>query len=83
MSAFTIERRPVQGSPRRVRRQHKQERSLQQKCVDLLQVDALPMDERVFVNRTAAFLLKGGEIPTEQKDYLRSLWSDYCRWGAG
>ena len=83
MSDFIVERRPVQGSPRRRKRKPEPERSLQQKCVDLLQADALPMDERVFVNRTAAFLLKGGEIPIEQEDYLRSLWADYCRWGAG
>ena len=83
MRDVIVERRPVQGSPRRVKRAPQEERSLQQRCVDLLQAKALPMAERVFVRYVSQILLEGGELKTEQKDYLLHLWTDYCRWGAG
>ena len=82
MSDFIVERRPVLGSPRRRKRKPEQERSLQQKCVDLLQVDGLPMAQRQFIKWVSAIVLSGREIGTEHKDYVQYLWTDYCRWGA-
>ena len=83
MSDFTIERRPVQGSPRRVRRRPQKEYSLQERCVHLLQVDEMPAEQRQFVSWMSEILLKGAEISAEQKGYLGRLWSDYCGRGAG
>ena len=83
MSDFTIERRPVQGYAKRVGLKPRQGRSIQARCVDLLQAEGLSEDEQAFVRDVSRRLQHGGKLQPNETSWLLRLWTSYCRWGAG
>ena len=82
MSDLVIEHRPVAGYAARVGRKPRLYRSMQQRCVDLLQADGPSADERAFVRDAGRLLLAGQKLRSDQSAWLLKLWTDYCRWGA-
>lgn len=83
MRDVIVERRPVLGYAKRVGLKPRQHRSMQARCVDLLQVSGLSEDEQEFVDGVSKRLLLGGKLQPNETSWLLKLWTDYCRWGAG
>ena len=81
MSTVIVEKRPVAGYAARVGRKPRQRRTMDQRCVDLLQADGLSEDERAFVKEMGGLLLAGRKLYPNQSDWLLRLWTNYCERG--